>query len=376
LKCIQCISEKQAQLRSREYLRKLVVLLVLGLVVSPFLYSVDSSTVVNSNDVNDINMLVLIADECGWSYFIVNETLSEMGVNVVTLTNTESYTVTSCPNREPRPITADILLSELDLETIDEYDGIVIPPGGQWRYHENDTAVHELLQVAYSSGLVIGSICNGGIAMVRSEVLTNGTKIVTLFPRVVQQLNELGAVMVWDARVVSDNRIVTGDYGTCEIAPIYEVCAEIVKTVTGHSRKEDTTVTLENNGDDTQYQITVDIANLTQEMPDLNFTDVEQVLATIYPEASPGEAFEVELTQIQGTNQYSGNFTILDTQKHVVDLDIWTEDSILEVVRNATTFLEETPVEGIPPGIMLLLGGGAGVIVVLVIVATFLKKRS
>ncbi|MGY5864777.1 MAG: DJ-1/PfpI family protein [Candidatus Thorarchaeota archaeon] len=350
-------------------MRKLVILLVLGLVASPLLSSANTHFETRAENINDIDFLVIISDDCGWSYFIVNETLHEMGVNVTTLTNTESYIVTSCPNREPRPITADILLSEFDLETIDEYDGIVIPAGGQWRYHENDTDLHELLRVAYDGGLVIGSICNGGILMVRSEVLTNGTNVVTLFPRVAQQLNELGAVMVWNARVVSDRRIVTGDYGAFEIAPIYEVCLEMVKTVMEYSHVANTEVTLV---DGMQYQITVEVANISQDLPEFNVTNVEEVVANIYPESNPSDIIEVELTQLQDTNQYIGNFTILDSEKHVVDLDIMSEEDVLEVVRTATTFLDET---GIPIDTLLLLGGGVGVGAIVVVVL-FLRKKS
>lgn len=341
---------------------------MLCLVASPFLYSVNANFETRADDIEDIDFLVVISDDCGWSYFIVNETLQEMGVNVITMTNTESLIVTSCPNREPRPITADLLLSEFDLETIDEYDGVVIPAGGQWRHMENDTDLHELLGAAYDEGLVIGSICNGGIAMVRSEVLTNGTKIVTLFPRLLEQLNELGAVMVWDARVVSDNRIVTGDYGVCEIAPIYEVCLEMVKTVMGYSHLANTELTLV---DGMQYQITVEVANLTQDLPGFNVTNVEEIVANIYPESDPTEIIEVELTQLQDTNQYRGNFTILDSQKHVVDLDIMSEEDVLEVVRTATTFLDET---GIPFDTLLLLGGGVGVGAIVVVL--ILRKKS
>jgi putative intracellular protease/amidase len=351
-------------------MKKLVILLVLSLVVSPLLSSANAQFETRVENINDIDFLVIVSDDCGWSYFIVNETLHEMGVNVITLTNTESYTVTSCPSREPRPITADLLLSEFDLETIGDYDGIVIPAGGQWRYMENDTDVHELLGVAYDNGLVIGSICNGGIAMVRSEVLTNGTKVVTLFPRLLEQLNELGAVMVWNARVVSDNGIVTGDYGAFEIAPIYEVCLEMIKTVMGYSHATNTEVV---HQVDMQYQITVEVANLSLDLPGFNLTDVEEIVANIYPESNPSEIIEVELTRVPDTDQYSGNFTLLDSEKHIVDLDIMSEDSVLEVVRNAATFLDET---GIPPDMILLLGGGVGIGVVVVVVAVLLRRKS
>ncbi|MFW9795119.1 MAG: DJ-1/PfpI family protein, partial [Candidatus Thorarchaeota archaeon] len=285
----------------------------------------------------------------------------------------ESYIVTSCPNKDPKPITADLLLSEFDLDTISDYEGIVIPSGGQWAFLENDTAAHELLQVAYNNGLVIGTICNGGIAMVRSNIITDGTKVVSLFPRLLEQLSECGAIIEWNARVVSDNRIVTGNYGDYEIAPVYEVCVEMMKTIGGYSLVSNAAVSLENNG---QYQITVEIANLSQDLPNLNITDIEQVIANIHPESNSSDVLEVVLTQIEDTNQYSADFVISDIQKYVVDLDVWSEDSILEVAKNATTFLDDVPDNGSQLNMILLVGGGAGTVVLAISIIVFLKKKS
>jgi hypothetical protein len=93
--------------------------------VSPAILSTDAQVVSSIEDINDIDILVLVSNDCGWSYFVVNETLQDMGANVVTMTNNDSLSVTTCPNKEPRPFTADLLLSEFELETINDYDGII-----------------------------------------------------------------------------------------------------------------------------------------------------------------------------------------------------------------------------------------------------------
>ncbi len=327
-------------------------------------------------EINDIDILVLISDECGWNYFLVNETLLEMGVNVITLTNTESYTVTSCLNKVPRPITADLLVSEFDLETISEYDGIIIPGGGQWRLLSNDTAVHELLQVAYDNGLVIGSICNGGITLGKSDVVTNGTKIVDPLPDVVADLLARGAVFVWGAWVVADNRIVTGDIGEVfqsggETAPTYEVCWQVVQTIMGTSSVSSTEVTSNPQGDSLDFLINVEVANLTQQFPGFNISQVEEVTAYIYPESNTSDITEVELTYIPSTDLYSGDFTVTRTGRYLVDLDIMKEEFNLEVARTVATFSTDSPL-----GPLLILGGGVGVIVVIAIVVVFIKKRT
>lgn len=326
-------------------------------------------------EINDIDILVLISDECGWDYFLVNETLLEMGVNVITLTNTESYTVTSCLNKEPRPITADLLLSEVNLDTISEYDGIIIPGGGQWRLLSNDTAVHELLQVAYDNGLVIGSICNGGITLGKSDVVTNGTKIVNPLPDVVADLLARGAVFVWGAWVVSDNGIVTGDIGEVyqsggETAPTYEVCWQVVQTIMGVSSVSSTEVISDPVGDSLDFLINVEVANLTQQFPGFNISQVEEVTAYIYPESNSSDITEVELNHVQGTDQYTGNFAVASNGRYLVDLDVMKEEFNLEVVRSTTTFTTDT---SLPT--FLILGAGAGALAVVAIVFVLAKKN-
>lgn len=357
-------------------MRKFILLTILCLLISPSLLSADAQVVSSMEEIDDIDILVLVSNDCGWSYFVVNETLQDMGANVITMTNNDSLTVTTCPNKEPRPFTADFMLSEFDLESISEYDGIIIPAGGQWRHLSDDSAVHELLQVAYESGLVIGSICNGGITLGKSDVVPNGTKIVNPLPDVVADLLARGAEFVWGAWTVSDNRIVTGDIGEVyqsggETAPTYEVCFEVVKTILGVSAVSSCEVVQNTEGDNLDFIVSVEIADLAQEFPGFNTSDVEEVTAYIRSESNSSDITEVDLAQVQGTGQYRASFAVPRTGRYIVNLDIMKEDYNLEVVRDAATFSTDTPL-----GSLMILAGVAGTIVVVAIAVIFLKKRS
>ncbi|MGY5873830.1 MAG: DJ-1/PfpI family protein [Candidatus Thorarchaeota archaeon] len=352
-------------------MRKYITLFVLGfLVASSILYA--GTNLASSQETDDIDILVLISDECGWNYFVVNETLVEMGVTVTTMSNTETYSVTSCPSKDPRPITADILLSEFDLESITEYDGIVIPSGGQWQYIANDTTVHNLLNVAYDNGLLIGTICNGGLALGHAELVTNGTKIVCPFPAVYYKLDDRGAIIVWDARVVSDNNIVTGSYGVppdgYETAPTYEVCLEMVKKIGGLSYAANIEVTSDFSSSGSNCSITVEIEDFSESLPGFNISDIRQIVAYIYPESDQSNVTDLELDLVEETGEYTGNFTITDTGRYIVDLEIKNEELSYEIFRNATIFNVEEPIEGIPLNVPLVVGGVSVVVAVLVVV--------
>ena len=336
-------------------------------------------------ELDDINMLVLISDGCGWNYFDVNETLVEMGVNVITIANTESHTVTSCLNREPRPITADILLSEFDLETINEYDGIVIPSGGQWAHLAGESDVNELLDTAYDNGLVVGAICIGVVTLARSDIITNGTKVASPVGYAYRPMRDTGADMISSADVVSDRRIITGGAGGgpptgYESAPTYELCLEMVKEITGQSYAEKISVIPNNETGALDYMINVEIANLSLEYPEFEIAHVQQVTAIIYPEANSTDTTEVELTYLPGTSQYIGNYTSSNLGKQVIDLDIMNSEWSLEVVRNAITFNVEEPEEPEPgeddplPLTLLVIGGAGAVVIVVLLV--FWKRRS
>jgi len=352
-------------------LRRFVTLLTLSLlVVSGVIYS-NTMTTSASEEISDVDILVLISDGCGWNYFVVNETLHEMGVDVTTITNTESYIVPACPNREPRNITADLLLSELDLETITDFDGVIIPSGGQWELLSNDSDVYEFLQVAYENGLVIGTICNADITLGRAMVVITGTRITPPLPNAYYNFTDCGAVIEWDGIVVSDNGFVTGGLGGAPAgyltAPTYEVCLEMVKKIMDYSYLDHAEVTPETSRTSFNYSIAVECSNLTAVLSGFNISDIAQVTAYIYPESNSSDVTEVELVYAEATDQYQGSFTVSSTGNYIVDVDFVNDEDTFEIVRNVTTFTVGPQMSEISLGI-LALAGGVGVVVIVGVV--------
>ena len=365
-------------------MRLFVFVFVFTMMFSPSLIYSDSKKVSTIEELNDIDILVLVSDDCGWNLLDINETLEEMGVNIYTITNTDSHTITSCFRRTPIPMYAELLLSEFDLEAIDEYDGIVIPAGPQWRRLVNETDVNEFLWAGYDNGLVIGAICLGVITFAGSGIITNATKVAMPVGYSYEPMKNTGAEMVSRADVVSQERIVTAGPGGgpptgYETAPNYEFCLEVIKEIIGQSYVESTSVIPNNETTALDYTIKVDIANLSLEFLGFDIAHVQQVIAEIYPEANSSDVTDVELTYVPGTTYYSGNFTVSNTGKYVIDLDIWNAEWSLEVVKNATTFLVESPETSTsdddePLPITFILGGGAIAVVVVTILVLWKRK--
>jgi hypothetical protein len=195
-------------------------------------------------------------------------------------------------------------------------------------------------------------------------------------PDVVADLLAMGAVFVWGAWVVSDNRIVTGDIGEefqsgGESAPTYEVCFEVVKTIMGISAVSTCEVVPNTEGDSLDFTVIIDLEDLTQHFPGFDISDVEEVTAYIYSEPNSSDIIEVELAHVQNTDQYRASFSVDRTGTYLVDLDVMKEEFNLEVVRSVTTFSTSTS-----PEPLLILAAGVGAVVVAVIVIVILKKSS
>ena len=80
----------------------------------------------------DVNVIIIVSNGFGWSYFTAKDCFESWGATVTTVAHSVFLEVPSCYNRDPRPITADILLSDFNISRISEYDCLFIPSGGTW----------------------------------------------------------------------------------------------------------------------------------------------------------------------------------------------------------------------------------------------------
>ncbi|MFW9932938.1 MAG: DJ-1/PfpI family protein, partial [Candidatus Thorarchaeota archaeon] len=326
----------------------------------------------------DMDILMIIATGFGWNYWEIREQFEAWGVNVTTIANSLNYEVQSCPNREPRPVTADILLSDFNFSDLVNYDAVYIPAGGHWSGLISSNRVLSFISTAHEMGLVIGTTCIGNRVLNRANNIVNHTKV-AYYAMTNSEMHNQGATVLSSALVVTDNRIVTGGggggpyAGGYETAPTVEVCAAMVKAVSQTSHVDAVEVTPSTWNVTATYQINVVTQDPCDSISVLNDTDILTVRAYVYPEGE-FDTSSVTLTLLDNDEDgiYSGTFSDLAQGSYHIDVEVSCSDDTVEVVSVGTSITYiETGVSLLILEIALILGAA----VVVVGLGIFLKKR-
>jgi len=325
----------------------------------------------------DVDVLAVIGQYFGWSYFELRDIFEDWGCNFVT--TGETATVESCINKPPNPVDTDILVSEIDRETIRLYDCLVIPSGGHWQSLKNSEPVIELIQMAFEEGLVVGGICTGVIPICYSNVTEDCC--VTGHNIVYSYAVDSGATILPFMNSVIDGQIITGDGGDGVpdgyiTAPHFEFCRAIMTKLLGYSYFESISMLSSLDGDETVHLINVTTSGAIDLFGNVSTPEIAEVTAKFHTEDNDTIVAEIELLDIDGDDVFTGNITNLDEGRYVIDLDIIDANVSLEVVHDALTYdasdIEPTtsPTGGnlLLSGEQILLVGAAAVVVVLVLV--------
>ncbi|MFW9995506.1 MAG: DJ-1/PfpI family protein [Candidatus Odinarchaeota archaeon] len=329
----------------------LVSILSAGTTSSSHIAEVISVEVNSIQGITDIDVLVLVANGVGESYFINKEQLESWGCNTITVNCGLTENVVYCPNQEPRPITTDILISEI--EDITDYDCVLIPSGGHWSILSANHEVRELISVAHDEGLIVASICVG-LAVVASADIINGTKVAG-HPNANAAVNAAGGIIVY-SRVVSDDRVVTAGSGGgpgigASAAPNQEFCLALVKEVLGYSYSVNTEIEKLSGGEETGYSINVKTTDLAEFKNSLNASSseiyrVNAILYDVSDETNVSFIQNIELKDNDNDSTYNGTFNGLERGKYRVDVEIRDIIGNMEVIRNALTFSAGAAVSG------------------------------
>lgn len=299
------------------------------------------------SECSEIDALFLVGTGFGWSYFIAKGYLESWGVNVTTVARAVSTEVQSCPNKEPRPIIADFLLSDFDMDSISDYDCIYIPSGPHWQGLVSNR-VKDFIAAAHEAGVVIATQCTGNVLLARMNNLTTSTMVTDyLFA----DLNLLHPEAIQaDATVVMDNRLVTGESGGgftgeggigVNAAPIYEVCTALVRSIIGCSFVQSTTIEPLAGEAQGSYTISVETTDPYLMLPEVNATEISTVNATIYKRSNFSEQIaSIQLTDDDLDGIYTGIVTDIHDDDYVVAIEVEDDIGILEVVRDAATVAE------------------------------------
>ncbi|MFW9972024.1 MAG: DJ-1/PfpI family protein [Candidatus Odinarchaeota archaeon] len=181
-------------------------------------------------------VMILVAFGVGETYFPVKGKFESWGWEVTTAGLTSS--IISCPNVNPRPVPIDILISEINNDTLSQYECIFIPSGGHWNALAYDATTLTTILNAYNLGLVISSLCIGIVVIARADIV-NGVRI-AYDSNSASYVISYGGITV-SKEVVTDQRIVTGGTGGgptgggASQAPTIEVCKAIANLIAPRS---------------------------------------------------------------------------------------------------------------------------------------------
>jgi putative intracellular protease/amidase len=350
-----------------------IVLVTTLLVFSLALSSPPGFVAQDTPDVSEVKVLIVIADFFGWNYFDAKDRLEALGVNVTTAAHSLDYDIASCLNREPRPIVADLLLSEMTPEMVSEFDCLLMTSGGHWASMIGSTAVMNFISDAYNLGLTVASICTGTRMVAEANDIVNGSKVIS-FTLSSPQMVEAGATPILGMEVVSDGLIITGGSGGGTTgdgwldAPTSEVCVEIVREALGLSRVIETSLSPARGPVGTNFSISAVIDSLNDTLGDILSTDIHEVTAQIYGHGNRTLIDTIELVDSDHDGNFTGHFIGVTNGDYVVDIEVEDTNETLEVQKEMEVFrvgpLPTTPIDVV---MVSAIAGGSIIIIVLVI---------
>jgi putative intracellular protease/amidase len=354
------------------------------LVSALLLLSLTSSSPKNAKaqdtpDVSDVKVLIVIADFFGWNYFDAKDCLEAWGVNVTTAAHSLDYEIASCTNREPRPVIADLLLSEMTPIMISEFDCLLMTSGGHWASMIASQTVMDFISDAYDLGLTVASICTGTRMVSEANAIVNGSKVVS-YTLSSPQMLEAGATPVWGMEAVADGQIITGGRGGGPTgggyleAPTSEVCAEIVREALGLSRVTDISLSPERGMAGTNFSIRASINNLNDTLGDILSTGITKVTAQIYGHGNRTLIDSIELVDNDHDGNYTGHFIAQTNGDYAIDIEVEDTNETLEVQKELEVFTTR-PIPTEPIDILMVSAIAGGGIIIIVLVAALVRKK-
>jgi putative intracellular protease/amidase len=171
----------------------------------------------------DISALFLVSKNYGLNYFLMRDVMDLYGWKVIHTGVLDS--IAACPPVSKQlgihPVIPDIPLSEID--NLDEYDCLVIPPGAgnfnpvpdAFEDFLGSPGALSLVREAVDIGLPVFAICSGSRVLAAADVI-RGKRMVGS-PRFLEEFQAAGAVYVGNERndhpPVIDGSIITGTRG-------------------------------------------------------------------------------------------------------------------------------------------------------------------
>jgi len=153
-------------------------------------------------------IMILLGDEFGNAYFDMKTYLQDRDFEVITVSVTKDDLL-SCGNHDSIELTPDLYIGEI--EDINEYSAIFIPPGKHHRTIHYKDDVKNLLNDAKEKNIIISSVCAGNIVLCEIDGLVDGIKI-SASAYTLDYIREAGGVAEYRS-VVVDLPFITGTSG-------------------------------------------------------------------------------------------------------------------------------------------------------------------
>ncbi len=332
----------------------------------------------NAQQFSDVDALIIVSPGFGWSYFSIKDYFESWGASVTTIALSASYTVDACYNKPARQITADILFSEFLLASLPNYDCVIVPSGGNWPILSSSQSVLNLLSTAHEEGLVVATLCIGNVVVARANGIVAGCKVAS-FGMANPYMRDAGAIPIPGVNVVFDNGIVTGAAGGglggggYEVAPIYEVCATVIRGIRSSSCVATVSLDPQSGGTETEFSLNVDTRDPGSALAGINSTSILSVTAFIHPIHNATEVIaSISLSDANQDGTFIGTYSGIPSGSYSISLEVSDSDGIMEVIRDVVHF-------SITPSFPMLLVGAAaiiGVVTVILIGVVLWKRRT
>lgn len=293
---------------------------------------------------SDIRVIALLADGIGDSYFKAVEILKSYGCAITTVGMTR--VCSSCPNKKPRPVTADYLLA--DFEDLEKYDVVFIASGAQHRILSKSEKALEFIRSAHEKGLIIASLCAGNLVIVHSGIIRGLAVADVPYTRAA---TVAANGIIENAKVVSSGNVITAGPGGGRQgggylrAPIEELCIAVVRAVLGISYINE--VEIETISEDKKdLSIRVKVLNpsdtrFLEAMPKSvkvpeSIMELESIkaIAAIYRITDKGYHLveKVVLSDNDGDGSHEGALPALKEKTHLCVIGAGNPDGIVEVM--------------------------------------------
>ncbi|MBN1330338.1 MAG: DJ-1/PfpI family protein [Candidatus Heimdallarchaeota archaeon] len=294
-------------------------------------------SLLGTKSIEDMKVVLIIGTYFGDSYFWLKEQFEAFGCEVTTAGTTSL--VASCPNKPQRPVAPNISVYDMTQEIIKGYDCIIIPAGAHWNNLIFNTAVHNILNIAYDEDLIVGGFCIGSLVLAYADDLVVGKKV-CYYSGSYTKMTEVGAEIVYGTGVVSDQRLITagtGVYNSTNVN-VYPFSVAISKTFLGLSGIANIKVTPTRGSINETYTISAEVSDL-KNIFGVNYSNaIEHLKGTIHSKNEETEDKDVYLYDLDKDDIFVANYTSTVKGPFTIDFEIEGDSYGIEIFRNAVDF--------------------------------------